>query len=100
MPPTGSGSSGSRKPWGQRPNASVYSSNLRAGLIRERGRLPLPKGEGWGEGLQTIERPEPPHPNPLPYGEREFRRAAFRVSALQPKCRHILGIEPLQVAAS
>src|SRR5262249_36637985 len=39
------------------------------------GRFPLPKGEGWGEGLQNIERSDPPHPNPLPVGERESRRA-------------------------
>jgi hypothetical protein len=27
---------------------------------------------GWGGGgPYTIERPEPPHPNPLPHGERE-----------------------------
>src|SRR5262250_2711684 len=42
---------------------------------RDCGLLPLPKGEGWGEGLQPIERSEPPHPNPLPCGERESRRA-------------------------
>jgi hypothetical protein len=43
----------------------------------EFGRLPLPQGEGWGEGLQTIDRSEPPHPNPLPDGERESGRAAM-----------------------
>jgi hypothetical protein len=35
------------------------------------GALPLPKGEGWGEGLQTIDKSDPPHPTPLPDGERE-----------------------------
>src|SRR5215813_6320579 len=57
---------------------------------RECGRLPLPKGEGWGEGLQTIDRSEPPHPNPLPDGERESRRAVIGVRAnqwMQPKER-------------
>jgi len=42
---------------------------------RRHGLLPLPKGEGWGEGLQTLDRSDPPHPNPLPVGERESRRA-------------------------
>src|SRR5206468_2592689 len=50
---------------------------------RECGLLPLPKGEGWGEGLQTIDRFEPPHPNPLPCGERESGRAVIRVRAHQ-----------------
>jgi hypothetical protein len=49
----------------------------------ELGRLPLPKGEGWGEGLQTIEKSEPPHPNPLPCGERGFRRAGIAGRAYQ-----------------
>jgi len=52
---------------------------------RELGRLPLPKGEGWGEGLQTIDRPEPPHPNPLPCGERESRRAMMEGRVLQQR---------------
>src|SRR5689334_8560374 len=56
---------------------------IKAEASRECGRLPLPKGEGWGEGLQTSDRSEPPHPNPLPVGEREFRRAVMRVRAQQ-----------------
>jgi hypothetical protein len=40
------------------------------------GALPLPKGESWGEGLQTIDRSEPPHPTPLPCGEREQAESA------------------------
>src|SRR6267142_1800484 len=36
------------------------------------------RGEGWGEGA-TIERLVPPHPHPLPDGERESRRAALGV---------------------
>src|SRR5215510_9319251 len=47
------------------------------------GRPPLPKGEGWGEGLQTIESSLPPHPHPLRVGERESRRAVVRVRILQ-----------------
>src|SRR4051794_31374901 len=54
---------------------------MEARASREHGRLPLPKGEGWGEGLQTIESSLPPHPHPLPVGERESRRAADRVRA-------------------
>src|SRR6185295_5092434 len=38
---------------------------------------PSSVGEGWGEGLQTIDRSEPPHPNPLPAGERESRPAVL-----------------------
>src|SRR5262249_61363051 len=30
------------------------------------GLLPLPLGEGWGEGFRPLARSEPPHPNPLP----------------------------------
>src|SRR4029079_18269345 len=33
--------------------------------------LPLPLGEGWGEGLSPLDKSGPPHPNPLPDGERE-----------------------------
>src|SRR5262245_25934845 len=55
---------------------------------RDCGQLPLPKGEGWGEGLQTIERSEPPHPNPLPVGERESRRAVVAVRARLQNLRH------------
>ena len=40
------------------------------------------RGEGWGEGV-TIERVVPPHPHPLPDGERESRRATGPVRALQ-----------------
>src|SRR5918992_3173779 len=37
------------------------------------GPLPLPEGEG-GEGLRSLDSIEPPHPNPLPCGERERTR--------------------------
>src|SRR5215470_4196028 len=77
---------------------------LKARLSRECGLLPLPKGEGWGEGLQTINRSEPPHPiplhpksdisdfgiqecrtrvNPSSDGERESGRAVIKVRAHQ-----------------
>ena len=56
---------------------------LKARLSHDRGLLPLPKGEGWGEGLQTIDGLEPPHPNPLPCGERESRRAVIKSFNLQ-----------------
>jgi hypothetical protein len=35
---------------------------------REHGRLPLSKGEGWGEGLQTIGRLVPLTPTLSPLG--------------------------------
>src|SRR5262249_40984762 len=61
---------------------SPQDSFLRASRLKARprgtcGLLPLPKGEGWGEGLQTIERSVPPPPTPLPVGERESRRASL-----------------------
>src|SRR5437868_6958073 len=62
-----------------RPGAAGFRFEARPG--RDCGQLPLPKGEGWGEGLQTIDRSQPPHPNPLPAGERESRRAAGGVRA-------------------
>src|SRR5882757_5225172 len=55
------------------------SSGIVAGLLirkrrrwscRDLGVLPLPWGEGWGEGLWSLDRFEPPHPYPLPCGER------------------------------
>src|SRR3954453_12857935 len=46
----------------------------------ECGLLPLPKGEGWGEGLQTIDRSEPPHPNPLPSPRRRFPTSSMKLS--------------------
>ncbi len=47
--------------------------------VAKANKLPLPPGEGWGEGLQsqtvtyTIQRLTPlPHPNLLPEGEGTF----------------------------
>src|SRR6266850_5072996 len=60
---------------------------FKARPCRECGLLPLPKGEGWGEGLQTIDRSEPPHPTPLPCGERDSRRAAVKLRAHQQGLR-------------
>src|SRR5215510_3843664 len=34
-------------------------------------RAPSPIGRGWGEGIWPLDRSEPPHPTPLPVGERE-----------------------------
>ncbi len=41
-------------------------------------------GEGWGEGEQALDRhrSEPPHPNPLPEGEREQTEPAAELSVL------------------
>src|SRR5262249_25421030 len=47
---------------------------------RRHGLLPLPKGEGWGEGLQRIEGSDPPHPNPLPSRSRMFPTSATSLS--------------------
>src|ERR1700704_5173944 len=58
---------------------SRYEFGARAS--RDFGLLPLPKGEGWGEGLQTIDNSEPPLSTTLPCGEREFRRAVVEVCA-------------------
>src|SRR5258708_7611549 len=39
--------------------------------------------EGWGEGARSLHRlREPPHPNPLPNGEREFTEFAARSWAI------------------
>src|SRR5262245_11295919 len=46
----------------------------------EYGLLPLPKGEGWGEGLQTIEGSDPPHPHPLRSRSRMFPTSATSLS--------------------
>src|SRR5215813_12018474 len=54
---------------------------LKARLSHDCGLLPLPKGEGWGEGSQPIDRSSPSHPHPLPVGERESRRAVVGVCA-------------------
>src|SRR5882724_2575005 len=44
------------------------------------GLLPLPKGEGWGEGFVTLDRSEPPHPHPLPSRSRIFPTSAISIS--------------------
>src|SRR5262245_49394513 len=61
------------------PAGAVERQLLSAGTSGECGLLPLPEGEGWGEGLQTSDSLVPPHPHPLPVGEREYRRAAPEV---------------------
>jgi hypothetical protein len=42
---------------------------MKRGVATHAGALPLPKGEGWSEGLQSLDRFDPP--TPLPCGERE-----------------------------
>jgi NitT/TauT family transport system substrate-binding protein len=51
---------------------------------RELGRLPLPLGEGWGEGFRSIDRAVPPHRNPLPTGERESTESAAPLTVKSP----------------
>src|SRR5579864_2426823 len=46
-----------------------------ANYSHDEGALPLPLGEGWGEGLRSLESERTPHPiccanRPLPTGER------------------------------
>src|SRR6516162_701654 len=53
------------------PNVLYDMGDVDHLLRSTHGMLPLPWGEGWGEGLRPIESQEPPHPNPLPCGERE-----------------------------
>src|SRR5216683_1188106 len=59
-----------------------------------------------GEGLRPLETPLPPHPNPLPQGEREFRRmrgcvsicarAEFlRLRVQAPGEQALLGVQPV-----
>src|SRR5215475_4602632 len=60
--------------------------------VRQARHAPSPqRGEGWGEG-GTIERLVPPHPLPLPVGERESRRA--RRETVDPNVLRIKGREP------
>src|SRR5205807_10566019 len=40
-------------------------------------RLPLPLGEGWGEGLSTEPLATPLFPNPSPRGRREISNSKF-----------------------
>src|SRR5712672_171252 len=55
---------------------------------------PSPRGgEGWGEGV-PIERLVPPHPHPLPVGERESRCA--RLETVDP---YLLPIRCVRAAA-
>ena len=49
------------------------------------GRLPLPLREGWGEGLRSLDRTRTPHPNPLPFGEREQIAFAARSAYQHPE---------------
>src|SRR6476620_8384190 len=56
---------------------------------------PLPWGEvaersEAGEGLQSLDNPKPPHPNPLPSGERESRPACGH-TAIKPRRSALLG---------
>jgi len=45
----------------------VLAIVFEARCVGEHGLLPLPKGEGWGGGSQTIESPTPsPQPSPQP----------------------------------
>src|SRR6266511_5296535 len=74
----------------QRPDARAAAS-------------PLPAGERSAHevrrvrGLRSIERPEPPHPTPLPYGEREQTESAARLllhRAAFAEAFHLVAIEP------
>src|SRR5262245_22679147 len=62
-------------------------------------RAPSPHwGEGWGEGLGSIgsiDRPEPPHPNLLPSGEKE--PAALAAPSVLISSEQVLRRRPLQL---
>ena len=45
-----------------RKSRSDASRNLIEAFARARGALPLPWGEGWGEGVRSLKKEEPPHP--------------------------------------
>ena len=54
---------------------------------RKHGLLPLPAGERGGvRGLRTIDGAVPPHPRPLPVGERESRRAGIESVLITKVC--------------
>jgi hypothetical protein len=59
-------------------------------------------GKGGGEGLQTIESPDPPHPNPLPDGERERADfAARRQSAVDiPRFYNSIAPQAARISAA
>jgi hypothetical protein len=50
---------------------AILESGLNRRVVGRLGVLPLPWGEGWGEGVMPLDMLEPPHPHPLPCGERE-----------------------------
>jgi hypothetical protein len=61
---------------------------LRARPSNRCGLLPLPKGEGWGEGLQTIESSIPLTPSVSPMG-----RGSPAVPCLQSAPTRELGVD-------
>jgi oligopeptide/dipeptide ABC transporter ATP-binding protein len=76
----GSAIDGSSRP------ANACSAGMDAQSIRTTGPAPSPRwGEGWGEGGGPVERSSPPHPDPLPNGEREVAEFA------SPPCVHSSG---------
>ena len=59
-----------------------------------RGRLPSAARKS-GEGLQPIENPSPPHPDPLPAGERE---RALHVARMMALCAQLVCCQSLFLA--
>src|SRR5690349_13925403 len=77
-------------------HARADSAWIKSSTANRRARsAPSPhRGEGWGEGV-TIERLVPPHPRPLPDGERASRRAVIRVGIqLAQGWDRLLRLEP------
>src|SRR5262245_52840294 len=71
------------------PNCIVRANlgRMESRASRKHGLLPLPAGERGGvRGLRTIDGAVPPHPRPLPVGERESRRAGIESVLITKVC--------------
>src|SRR5258708_2245031 len=64
-------------------NDAVMAANVRYMHLGCLGLLPLPLGEGWGEGLGSIDRPGAPSPRPSPRrGEGVHRACGSLIASL------------------
>src|SRR5215470_2380571 len=61
---------------GDDASCTHLTGSLECIVVPQAWPAPSPEGRGGGvRGYKTIESPVPPHPHPLPVGERESRRA-------------------------